>query len=271
MQDNNRDTETARTDEHYWTEKWAARGLPPPLDLDSADYLTKRIHEVFERHLPKNNGDLELLEIGCASSRWLPYFARHYGFRICGIDYSDVGCDVARQILNRDGVPGTVIHGDAFNPSPDLENRFDVVVSMGLVEHFRDTSACVRSFSRFVKPGGVLITTVPNMVGWVGAAQKALNRRAYDGHEPLDLERLETGHREAGLIGIDAGPIGILDFHIVHRDVPDGSKEGFSAGLLTHKILMRLSRITWALDSVVKLPATRLTAAGFYCVAKRPI
>jgi SAM-dependent methyltransferase len=262
----------AKTDEGYWTGLWSAAQLPPPFDPGSADYLGKRYHEVFERHLPKSNGDLELLELGCATSRWLPYFARHFGFRVSGLDYSEVGCDAARQILDRDGVAGTVLHGDAFNPASDLENRFDVVISLGLVEHFRDTGACLRSFARFAKPGGHVITTVPNIAGWLGVVQKHLiNRSVYDGHEPLDLERLEAAHRDAGLMRVDAGAVGILDFHILNRGLPEGKENKLSAGLLIYKVLTRLSRIVWALDSVVKVPVSTRTAAAFYYVAQKPL
>jgi SAM-dependent methyltransferase len=264
--------DTAKTDEGYWTGLWSATALPPPFDPTSADYLGKRYHEVFERHLPKSNGELELLELGCGTSRWLPYFARHFGFRVSGLDYSEVGCNAAREILNRDGVTGTVLHGDVFNPASDFENRFDVVISLGLVEHFRDTGSALRSFARFAKPGGLVVTTVPNMAGWQGVVQKHLiNRSVYDGHEPLDLERLEAAHRDAGLVRVAAGPVGILDFHNLNVGVPEGRKEIFWVRLLIYKILTRLSRIIWALDSVVKIPVSTRTAAAFYYVAQKPI
>lgn len=55
------------------------------------------------------------LEIGCARSRWLPYFAKEFGFEVSGIDYSEVGSQQATQILFNEGVQGNIVFADSLH------------------------------------------------------------------------------------------------------------------------------------------------------------
>ena len=140
-----------------------------------------------------------LLELGCARSVWLPYFHRQFGFRIVGLDYTEIGCAQARAVLATSAVSGEIVHADLFTPPTAMLNKFDVVVSFGLVEHFSDTAAVLSACARFLKPGGVMITTIPNFSGWLGAMQRRFDRAVYDIHVPLDREQFAQAHKAAGL------------------------------------------------------------------------
>jgi len=59
-----------------------------------------------------------------------------------------------------------------------------------------------------------LITSVPNLAGWVGAAQKLANRRAYETHVPLDREMLKAAAQQAGLTVIHCDYVGSTNFHV---------------------------------------------------------
>jgi SAM-dependent methyltransferase len=80
-----------------------------------------------------------------------------------------------------------------------MSKAFDVVVSFGLLEHFKDTTACMAAFSEFLKPGGLLITNIPNLCGLNGLIQKMINRSIFDIHVPLDKKSLERVHQINGL------------------------------------------------------------------------
>jgi SAM-dependent methyltransferase len=186
-----------------------------------------------------------LLEIGCGGSRWLPFFANH-GFRVAGIDYSALGCEQARMILDREHTSGDIYERDAFGANPDLVGSFDVVVSFGVVEHFRDTTEPVRAFARYLKPRGLMISTCPNMTGMLGFSQKLLNRSVYDSHVPLTAERLRRAHEVAGLTVTYCGYVGGPDFHMLNSHGANGIKN------FAHRVLMRLTRIGWQLPFSVK-------------------
>jgi SAM-dependent methyltransferase len=44
-------------------------------------------------------------------------------------------------------------------------SAYDIVVSLGVIEHFNDPTAVVARHIELLKPGGVLILEVPNMAG----------------------------------------------------------------------------------------------------------
>jgi len=95
-----------------------------------------------------------------------PYFAKEFGFKVYGIDYSEIGCKQAREVLSNTGVEGNVICAIFFSPPENLIDAFDVVVSFGVVEHFEDTAG-IAAFSRFLKPNGILqryLTWLDSMV-----------------------------------------------------------------------------------------------------------
>src|SRR5207247_404436 len=134
-----------------------------------------------------------LVEVGCARSAVLPLFAKRLGFRVAGIDYSPNGCEQTRLMLEREGVTGDIYCCDVFSIPDDLVERFDMVVSFGLIEHFSDTMAIVAALSRLLRPGGLIFTSVPNMHGITGFVQKTLNKRIYDIHVPITAEAMRRG------------------------------------------------------------------------------
>ena len=93
---------------------------------------------------------MRLLEIGCAKSAWLPYFAKEFSLSVCGLDYSPIGCQMSRKILQANGVVAEVFCADLFSPPDNMLGVFDVVVSLGVVEHFEDTASCLNAVSSFL-------------------------------------------------------------------------------------------------------------------------
>lgn len=189
--------------EAYWTNVWEKSELSPAIDLESTDmhlYPQRALDKIFRREfLNRHFQGKKLLEIGCGNSSWLPYFSKQFGFDIYGIDYSEEGCDQAEKILKRENVEGTIYCTDAFNPAEDLYSEFDVVTSFGVAEHFSDTASTLEAFSKFLKPGGLLITTIPNMSGLNGWLHKSMNRALYDIHVPIDRDQLAAAVQSAGL------------------------------------------------------------------------
>lgn len=187
----------------YWDNTWSKSKLNRMADPDnpSRGYLPDRVfHGIFRPYLETVNAtEKRLIEIGCGNSGWLPYFYRRFGIRVTGIDYADQGCEMSKAIFERERVPGEVIKGDLFDPPSELRASHDYVFSFGVVEHFEDTADCLRAMARFLKPGGTMITIIPNMNGVIGMTQKYLNRPIYDIHVPLDHDDLCRAHRNAGL------------------------------------------------------------------------
>ena len=192
-----------KAQQSYWDQAWERQSIQPafaPRKKSRHNYAELAFHDVFVRLFRGvDQSGKQLLEVGAARSAWLPYFASEYGFDITGIDYSEPGCAHARAILERAGVEGRIVLSDFFAPPDDMLGAFDVVISFGVVEHFDETAACVKALARFLRPGGLMITVVPNLRGVGGFLQKRLCRAIYDVHVRLDRQALRAAHERAGL------------------------------------------------------------------------
>ena len=122
-----------------------------------------------------------------------------FGFHVSGIDYSEIGCKQAEAVLRKERVEGNVMCASFFTPSKEMVEVFDVVVSFAVTEQFDDTKACTQALSAFLKPGGMLITTVPNLKGFIGMLQKSLNKPPYDIRLPIGMDVLLDAHESSEL------------------------------------------------------------------------
>lgn len=259
----------------FWDAAWAKAALPAPVDPTdpSLQNTVNRRFDAFFRETFSGvtTSEQALLEVGCGRSAWLPYFALRFGFSVAGLDYSPIGCRQAEQVLARAGVGGAVYCADLFDPPVELRDAFDVVVTFGVVEHFEDTRAAVRALGRFVRPGGLVITNVPNMVGAIGTLQRRLNRPVYDVHQPLDPEALRAAHLGAGLEVARCDYFLSTNFGVVSlRDAPGGRirrgvKKLVAAGL------GRLSMLRWVAEEYgLPVRVGRRWSPYINCVARRP-
>jgi 2-polyprenyl-3-methyl-5-hydroxy-6-metoxy-1,4-benzoquinol methylase len=213
-----------------------------------------------------------LLEVGCARSVWLPYFGRSLGFDVHGLDYSEVGCQQARALLAASGVPGEVTCADLFAPPDSLLDRFDVVFSGGVVEHFDDTAGCLRAVTRMLRPGGMALTVVPNMTGPLGLIQRVLDRSVYDMHVPLDAEALAEAHRAAGLVGVSSEYLLFANTGILNTDELPPSILTTAKRALLLRPLAALTLALWSVEEAgVSLPPNRWSSPYVICTARKPV
>jgi len=189
--------------QEYWEKNWKENDFRRAIDPGRHtlnNYVNLRFHDLFRSFFsgfsPRGK---KLIELGCGSSEWLPYFAKEYGFEVAGLDYAERGCDLASRILAAEGVKGQIVLGDLFAPPRKLQRVFDVAVSFGVVEHFTDTVRCLQSMAEYLAGGGQLITVIPNMNGVPGKLQRWASASVYEKHVPIDREALARAHLEAGL------------------------------------------------------------------------
>lgn len=249
----------------YWDENWrlAGDGLAAHR---SESYFWRRLNRVFRGAFSGLPPEAELIELGAGASEWLPRLHRDFGVRVCGLDYSEPGCERARQILAQAGISGEIFHGDMFQPPAVLQGRFDAVCSFGLVEHFADTASAVKACAAFAKPGGTVFTLIPNMTGVNGFFYKLLNRAVFETHVPLTLDDLRRAHVEAGLEPLHAsyllGLPGILD--------PNRLETVLWRRALRF-VVSRFSQFVWWFEERgMGVPENQKTSPYIVCVARVP-
>ena len=187
----------------FWDGVWDNTDIPDTADPDISGWegvITQQMHQFYTNTFSgENTRDKSFLELGCGGSIWLPYFAKRFGFVVSGIDYSEIGCAQERQILENADVEGNIVCDDFFKPKSDLHGKFDFVYSSGVAEHFNPTSECISAFAKFLKPGGTMLTLIPNLSGILGSMQKTADKEVYDIHVVLTADQLKKAHTEANL------------------------------------------------------------------------
>jgi SAM-dependent methyltransferase len=192
-------TPTALTGPGYWDRYWSGVTLPREHRHAPRSHYLNAILDVFDRWLPRD-ADLTVAEIGGAPGQYLAYLHRSHGYRITCIDFSDIGCAKTVENFGLLDMPGGVIQADITADVGDLPD-FDVVYSLGLIEHFAERDRVVANHARLVRPGGYLVLGVPNFRGVTGWFMRTLAPRTYATHEiaAMDLDGWREFERSLGL------------------------------------------------------------------------
>jgi len=262
-----------RAGKDYWHASWSREALPPRIEPEATN-LSACVERDIVRAIDAAVSDVprgaRFLEVGSGHSAWLPLAARRWGLRVTGVDYAPLGVETSRAMLAREGVDGDVVLADMFQPPDELIGAFDVVFSNGVVEHFDDTAHAVSALRRFARPGGVVVTLIPNVTGAVGFATKVLARKVYDAHVPLTREALGSAHERAGLRVERCDYLLSTNFGVVNL----GDRRALPFELVRRGVMRALvdaSRLTWLLESRLgPAPATKLFSPLVLCVARRP-
>ncbi len=132
--------------------------------------------------LNKEPSVVHVLDWGCGKGH-ISYLLRRAGFQL-------TSCDVAAQAEDSAfGQPTPIIAEQGIEVVPLIDNvalpfadaSFDVVLSMGVLEHVQDDAASLRELRRVVKPGGLcLVFFLPYTLSWTQRLAHARGDRYHD-------------------------------------------------------------------------------------------
>jgi SAM-dependent methyltransferase len=168
------------TDTVHWDSYWKQACALPVVAQPDGQSSTAAILEVIDRFV-ESDSPLSVLEVGGAPGGWAAHLQRKFGHEVCVLDNSPIGIDLTRRNFELLGIPGQVLQRDLFSPTQPVP-QFDVVYSLGLIEHFEDTEAVVAAHLAYVKPGGRLIVGCPNLLGLNGFIFRRLSPTVFDWH-----------------------------------------------------------------------------------------
>lgn len=251
----------------YWDANWSQADFPKPFDhTDTSldNYVNLELHKFFQRVLTEKKG-FSVLEIGCANSIWPIYFHKYFEAKVYGLDYSEVGCEKSRALLEHYNIPGKIYCADLFKPPAELLQKFDLVVSFGVVEHFENTAECLKSCAALVKPGGYLLTLIPNIPSVIGFIQKYVDRDVYDVHMPLTKKKFKKAHEQANLSLKEYDYFMSINLSVVNS----GSFSSNSFNKYLRHGLSAISKICWILEGYgLRIPKNRFTSPYIAAVSE---
>lgn len=147
---------------------------PPPVDnLDRArdDWQDPNRHRA-EYHLlwPARpyRDRLEILVAGCGTWQAAKYAVSHPHARVVGIDVSATSISHTDRLKQQYNLTNLELRQLPIERAADLEERFDLIVSTGVLHHLADPDAGLRALREVLKPEGALYLMVYAPYGRTG-------------------------------------------------------------------------------------------------------
>jgi len=123
----------------------------------------KRFEATADQVIPHlGSADARILDIGCATGGLLSVLRRRGFQNVAGVDPSPACAEAALRLH------GLKVQTATFSQMGHWEERFDLVLMVGALEHVREARDAVRTASRLLAPGGLLYCAVPDVEGLPG-------------------------------------------------------------------------------------------------------
>lgn len=167
--------------------------------------------EIEKRHFPL--AGKKVLDMSCAWGGHTIAFAAR-GAHVTAADLNDHRFDALRTFCDQQKLPVRVIQADC--QAVPVDEKFDVILALDLIEHIPDPAAMAAEIKRLLRPGGVcIITTPPKLLSvvwgephwhlkgltllpfrWQGWIARRLFGRTY----PFPIERQYTRASQVGAL-----------------------------------------------------------------------
>ena len=135
---------------------------------------------------------LDVLDVGCGFATTAQKI-EEAGNRVTGIESNAAAVAVARTRI------AEVVEGDLQVPGILGERRFDVIVFADVLEHLAWPVDVLTSYLRFLRPGGSVIVSLPNVGLWSVRLSLMLGRFQYDDSGVLDRTHLRFFTRRSAV------------------------------------------------------------------------
>ncbi len=128
---------------------------PKPGTLNDQNLVSRRRFalEMLEARVPQGS---RILDVGCGTGHLVAELMRR-GYEAWGVDFSDAMVRYAREHYD----PDRFQVGD-IEQIPFLDNTFDGVMCLGVMEYLSRDEPALREMWRVLKPGGRAVITTPS-------------------------------------------------------------------------------------------------------------
>ncbi len=187
-----------------WNNFWKASGSQK---FSQESWSKKRMKQILS---PLAGAGKKVLDAGCGSGYFSAYFCDQ-GMDVVSVDYAESSLTITKQItLNRAKVIKSNLLQEAL--STRLVERFDLIFSDGLFEHFKneEQDRIFQNLLSVLQPAGNIITFVPNQ--W--SPWQLIRPLLMPGisESPFVLEKLTLLNERNGLRVSQSGGINVLPF-----------------------------------------------------------
>ena len=211
------------TDRQFWTNYWESKS-DLAIQIDKNYLFHQQLEEIV-----KTNNVQTAIELGGFPGYYSIFLHKYLGVKTTLFDYF-IHQDILKKVLKENSLEESdipVIENDLFKCKP--QQKYDLVLSCGLIEHFKDTKDIIERHLKFLKPEGTLFITLPNFRSVNGWVQKTFDRDNYDKHyiECMDTEYLAEILKELGMKSIKSSYFGRYSVWLENKDQKSGVTKAF--------------------------------------------
>jgi SAM-dependent methyltransferase len=214
----------------------------------------KTIHSILNE-----NKDYSVIELGGFPGTYTVLFKKYFNVKMTlidqFIDQSIISGLLVKNGLNENDI--SIIEDDLFKHDP--KNKYDIVYSFGLVEHFIDTQDIISHHLKFLNPGGTLLIGIPNFRGLNGLIQRLFDKENFKLHnlESMKLKVLLNAADKNGLKDIKVKYQ--YKFGVWIENIKERSRL-LRLLIMTLKLFGEVVKITYPFNSRIFSPYIILTA-----------
>lgn len=147
-----------------WDTVWHRKDLFTRIIDAGREFYNIFFRRLLMRHLTPES---EMIELGCGSSTLSLSIAKNIT-RFTGIDNSPEALALSEKYASAKNLNNvSFVYGDILSLPDELKNKFDLVWSQGLMEHFSDYLPVVRAHYEAAKPGGTVLLSVPYQYSYI--------------------------------------------------------------------------------------------------------
>ena len=125
--------------------------------------LNHTVVDILERLRPSLPDAPALLDIGCGRGQ-LASAARDLSYRVTGIESHPAALDAAQNRVDK-LLPVDLADQEKVTAALD-DRKFDIILFADVLEHTPDPLSVLLFYLRFLKPGGRIVVSLPNIACW---------------------------------------------------------------------------------------------------------
>ena len=107
-----------------------------------------------------SNQPKTIIEIGAYPGRFLAYVSSRYSLEATALDFNSDIKKINESFTSMGGVLKEIIQADFLSYDP--QRKYDIILSNGFIEHFKESEEVLDRHIRYLNPGGAIMVMIPN-------------------------------------------------------------------------------------------------------------
>jgi SAM-dependent methyltransferase len=187
------------TDRAFWSNYWRNKKELYEQPVRSEYLFTPLFGQHIQKYKPQS-----AVELGGFPGTFSVHLHQKFKVKTTLVDYF-IDEELLQGFFRANGIQENELHwkeADVLSSEP-VHERFDLVFSIGLIEHFENTGSILYAHRRYLNDNGSMLIILPNFKGLNGWFQRVFDRENYDKHfiqcmnpELLSLEFKKLGFNQ---------------------------------------------------------------------------